>query len=227
MIDRTDDHDTLDATGKRAATTHDGTPNDRRAEPDTDVACTWDNGSCEGTPLCPPRCPRFTDREEQPMLVRPYESTAFDALVGMYADLDGHSRAMGLPPATVPKIETWLERLIESGWNLLALDGDRVVGHVAVVPAESADPEFVIFVHQEYQNRGVGSELVKQLLAYADERAHSELTLEVSTGNKRAITVYENVGFDVVERQVMDLTMTLDLQEPIVDRVQQPPAARN
>lgn len=161
------------------------------------------------------------------MLVRPYESADFDALVGMYADLDGHSRTMGLPPATVPNIEDWLERLLEMGWNLVALDGDRIAGHVAVVPAESADPEFVVFVHQDYQNRGVGSELVAQLVAHADDRGHSELTLEVSTGNRRAITVYQNVGFDVVERQVMDLTMALDLQEPIVDQVQQPPAARN
>ncbi|ARS89563.1 GNAT family N-acetyltransferase [Natrarchaeobaculum aegyptiacum] len=194
---------------------------------DSSVACTWDNGSCEGTPLCPPRCPRFTDREGHPMLVRPSEPADFDALVEMYEDLDGHSRAMGLPPATTPKLEAWLSRLLDTGWNLIALDGDRVVGHVAVIPAESADPEFVIFVHQDYQNRGVGSELVKQLIAHAGDRAHDELTLSVSSGNRRAITVYQNVGFDVVERQVTELAMALDLQQPIVEQVQQPPAARN
>lgn len=200
---------------------------DADTRPDAGIACAWDNGSCEGTPLCPPRCPRFTDREGCPMLVRPSEPADFDPLVEMYEDLDGHSRAMGLPPATTPKLEAWLERLFENGWNLLALDGDRVAGHVAVIPAESADPEFVIFVHQDYQDRGVGSELVKQLIAHADDRAHDELTLSVSSGNRRAITVYQNVGFDVVERQVTELAMALDLHQPIVEQVQRPPAARN
>lgn len=227
MSDRTDDRGSFEAGGGEPATAGEAEEPGSETTTETGTACAWDNGSCEGTPLCPPRCPRFTDGDGYPMLVRPYEARDFDPLKQMYASLDGHSRTMGLPPSTEPKLEAWLEGLVDSGWNLLALDGDRVAGHVAVVPAASADPEFVIFVHQDYQSRGVGTELVSQMIAHADERAHSELTLEVSTGNRQAISVYQNVGFDVVERQLMDLSMALDLQDPIVDEVRQPPAARN
>ncbi len=69
----------------------------------------WDNSACTGTPHCPPRCPRFVDTPGVQPLVRPYEDGDFDALVDMYERLDG---------------------LIDGGWNLLACDGDRVVGHV-------------------------------------------------------------------------------------------------
>lgn len=194
----------------------------------TGTACNaWDNSECRGTPYCPPRCPRFRGKDGTPLLVRPYESGDRNALVSMYADLDQYSRSMGLPPATVPKIDDWLERLLSNGWNLIALDGDQVIGHVAVVPADATAPEFLIFVHQAYQNDGVGTELIKQLVAYAADRDHSELTLEVSKGNKRAITVYENVGFDVTKRKLSELEMELELEHSLVERLQRPPADRD
>ena len=87
----------------------------------------------------------------------------------MYDDIDAYSRTMGLPPATVSRIESWIDRLHEDGWNLVARDGDRVVGHVAV---------------------------------------------------------YENVGFEVVERMRTDLEMALSLEKPVAERVQRPPAER-
>ncbi|WP_121823117.1 GNAT family N-acetyltransferase [Halostella salina] len=194
----------------------------------TGGACSaWDNTECQGTPYCPPRCPRFTDGEGVPLVVRPFRDSDRDAAVAMYDDIDSYSRTMGLPPATMPQIESWLDRLRENGWNLVALDGDRVVGHVAVVPADRPDPKFVVFIHQEYQDRGIGTELMKQVVAYADDRDHEALTLEVSKGNRRAVTVYENVGFEVVERMHSDLEMELSLEQPVAERVQRPPAERD
>ena len=187
----------------------------------------WDNTDCHGTRYCPPRCPRFDGKDGTVFLARPYEPADRDALVSMYADLDQYSRVMGLPPLTEAKLETWLDRLLSNGWNLLALDGSRVIGHVAVVPADSSAPEFLIFIHQEYQNNAVGTELLKQLVAYAGDRDHSELTLAVSKGNKRAITVYENIGFNVTKRTLSELEMELELDSSFVERLQRPPAKRD
>jgi RimJ/RimL family protein N-acetyltransferase len=161
-----------------------------------------------------------------PYVARPFREEDRSALVSMYADLDRFSRANGLPPMSVPKIESWLDRLLENGWNLVVVDGSEIVGHVAAVPVDSAAPEFVIFVHQDHQNNAVGTELVKQLLAYADDRDHEGLTLEVSTGNERAITVYENVGFEVTEEKLSEIEMELDLDGSLADRLQRPPAER-
>lgn len=191
------------------------------------TACTaWDNSRCRGTPYCPPRCPRFEGKDGTTYVARPFRDDERSALVEMYADLDRFSRANGLPPATVPQIESWLDRLLTNGWNLVVVDGSRVVGHVAAVPAESEAPEFVIFVHQDHQNNSVGTELVKQLIAYADDRDHEGLTLEVATGNERAITVYENVGFEVAEKKLSEIEMELDIDRSLADRLQRPPAER-
>ncbi len=133
---------------------------------------------------------------------------------------------MGVPPTDRPRIESWIERLLADGWNLVAVADSIVIGHVVVIPADSETPQFLIFVDDEYQNRGIGTELIKQLIAYADEHDHERLTLDVSTGNDRAITVYRNVGFEVVERMRTELEMELPLRDSLTNRLRRPPAAR-
>ena len=194
---------------------------------ESDSRCShWDSSECTGTPFCPPRCPRFTDREETPLLVRRYEEREFEAVVRMYEGLDPANRTMGLPPANRDRLEEWLTRLTENGWNLVAVDDDRVVGHVGVVPAATEDPQFVIFVDDDYQNRGVGSELIKHLIASAADRGHDTLQLDVEKENRRAISVYRNVDFEVTERKGMGLSMELSLDAAIAEAVQRPPAER-
>lgn len=194
---------------------------------DTGARCGfWDNSACTGTPHCPPRCPRFVDTAGVPLLVRPYEDRDFDSLVDMYERLDPSSSTMGVPPHDRDGIVQWLDGLIDGGWNLLACDGDRVVGHVGVTPAQAPDPEFVIFVDDDYQHRGIGTELLKHVVATADDRDHDALRLTVTRDNRRAIDVYRNVAFDVTAREPMAIAMRLSLHDPVADRVQRPPAER-
>jgi GNAT superfamily N-acetyltransferase len=194
---------------------------------DRDDACSsWDNSGCEGTPYCPPRCPRFVDGEEVPLVVAPYEDDDFEALVEMYDTLDSDNRTVGVPPIGRANVEDWLAALTADGWNLVARDGDRVAGHVGVAPADAADPEFVIFVHDDYQGRGLGTELVRHAVAYADDRGHDRLGLDVARENQGAITVYENVDFEVTETGALELTMALSMDDPITDEVTRPPAER-
>ena len=102
-----------------------------------------------------------------------------------------------------------------------------IVDHTAVVPAGATKPESVIFVHTEYQNRYIGTELLEHVIAYADHRKHDELYLNVSRGRPRAIDVYEKVGFSLTSTNVMDLEMALPLEEPIFTAVQQLPGVKD
>lgn len=196
------------------------------------TACdSWDHSECVGTAYCPPRCPRYVDSEGRSYVVRVFEPSDLDSLIEMYETIDAESRTMGLPPSSQQAIESWLEHLIENGWNLVACHDAGIVGHVAVAPAEANDPQFVIFVHHDYQNRGLGTELVKHTVAYAADRDYDALTLSVSRGNRRAIHVYKNVGFDFEDDNPLsvghlDLEMRLPLSAPIVESVRLPPAER-
>jgi ribosomal protein S18 acetylase RimI-like enzyme len=186
----------------------------------------WDNSSCEGTPYCPPRCPRFVDDEGVARIARPLEQDEFDDLVAMYDSLDSDSRTQGLPPTTRSGIENWLSSLVERGWNLVVEGDDGLVAHTAAVPTSTGRPELVVFVHQSVRERGIGTELLKHLIAHTDARGHDGLTLNVSAGNDRAIAVYQNIGFDVVEGAQPAIEMALSMDDPIAERVQLVPAER-
>ncbi|RQG95253.1 GNAT family N-acetyltransferase [Natrarchaeobius chitinivorans] len=186
-------------------------------------ACTaWNTAECTGTPYCPPRCPRFFDRTGLPILVQPLQERDLDRLAGMYESIE--SSTLRLPPPTRERIERWLGGLHEKGWNLVARDDERIVGHVSVVPADDPTPEVIVFVHEQYHTRGIGTELIKQAIAFADER-HHELTALISCRNRRSLSVFENLGFEVVDRKP-DLWTRLSLDDPTTAAVQLPPAER-
>lgn len=198
----------------------------------------WDTSKCAGTPYCPPRCPRFVDTEGTPLVVRPYRDVDHGSLLEMYVALDDDHRTMQLPPKAPEAIEAWIASLTDGGLNLVAVDGTRVVGHVAALPKStpdlafdpsdpSAELEFVIFVHGDYHGRGIGTELLKQLVAHATAEGYDALSLFVARSNRRAVSVYRNVHFAIVERRQGELEMVLPLSHPVAERVQRPPAERH
>jgi RimJ/RimL family protein N-acetyltransferase len=204
-------------------TTH--PPPDARTDDAPGAACTgWTNADCAGTPYCPPRCPRFYDRAGTPLLVRPLRAEEVDRVVDMYVAIE--STALGLPPGTRAGVETWLGRLRERGWNLVAWDGDRAVGHLGVSPTAGDAPEFVVFVRDDYQGRGVGTELVEAAVAYAAAGDYEALSLTVDPANRTAVSVYANVGF-AAEGGGVGYEMRLPLDGPVAEAVRRPPAERS
>jgi len=192
----------------------------------SNVCNIWDNSECEGTQDCPPRCPRFFDKKEEPMIVREFTSSDYDSLMKMYASLEVDDQTMGVPPQKKEALERWLDHILSEGWSLVANHNDRIVGHAVVTPKSKEEPEFVIFVHREYRDRGIGTELVKQVLAHTESMDYRSVVLDVARTNKRAINVYENIGFDIVSESKMHKQMQMPLHEPDIHAFQRPPAKR-
>lgn len=192
----------------------------------SDVCNIWDNSECEGTQECPPRCPRFFDKKGRPMIVREFNSDDRSSLMKMYTSLEVDDQTMGVPPQKTEVLEQWLDNILSEGWNLIASHNDHVVGHAAVTPKSKNEPEFVIFVHREYRDRGIGTELVKQVLAHTEMMDYRNIVLDVARTNKRAINVYESLGFDIVSETQMYKQMQMPLRKPDVHAFQQPPANR-
>jgi ribosomal protein S18 acetylase RimI-like enzyme len=149
----------------------------------------------------------FRDDQGRDIRFRPYEPTAPDALVGMYADFDPSQRAQGIPPVRTPEIESWLDDVL-AGPSMLAWHGDRVVGHVLFVPDGSGGHELAIFVHQAYQGAGIGSRLIRAGLDHAEDRGVTLVWLLVGYGNHRARALYESAGFSVDDPTGSDLRLS-------------------
>ncbi len=88
------------------------------------------------------------------------------------------------------------------GYYLAALDEqDRLMGYAGLAvmgrPGDWETSVHTIAVHPDYQGRGIGTALLRALLARADELG-APVVLEVRTDNDTAISLYERHGFEQV-----------------------------
>lgn len=190
-------------------------------------ATAWNHSDCRGAEGCPPRCPRFIDKQGTPLLIRTGAEGEFETLVGFYDDYPSRHRSMSLPPLTRPQVERWVEKVIENGRSILAFHDGRLVGHVAFLPADQQEPELIVFIDSPYQDSGLGTELCRQAMAYAADDGHPALRLHVDADNEIALAVYNSLGFVEIDREGKRIEMRVALDSDLVSKVQAPPADRS
>ncbi|WP_436931540.1 N-acetyltransferase family protein [Halosimplex halobium] len=164
---------------------------------DADGTCTyWAPTECEGSAHCPPRCPRFVDRTGEAWVVRPATGEDREALVAMYDDFAPGEQAQGVPPRHRPRLEDWIDDCLDDGCNFVVEGDEGPVGHALYTPTDAAEPEFAVFVHQDYQDRGIGTEVSKHVVATAAVADRDALVLVVEPDNRAARHVYDELGFE-------------------------------
>ena len=121
-----------------------------------------------------------------------------EALVSMYASMSPEAVKWGLPPYDRARIERWTSDLTNN-ITLLARLGERVVGHLQMfrIPFERRRgvAELFIYIHQDFQNAGLGTAMMRRAIELAKEAGLHRIGLSVVADNHTAIKVYEKVGF--------------------------------
>lgn len=135
-------------------------------------------------------------RQGRILVAREYRVDDFGALVEMYKTFEPKRIAQGLPPPDVPRIARWLDQLQHRSRALLAMDGPRIVGHALLCPISDAAVEFTIFVHQDFRNEGLGTELTRLMIAFATEMGFAEIFLTTELTNFPALRLYRKAGFE-------------------------------
>jgi len=119
-------------------------------------------------------------------------------LISMYASMSPEAVKWGLPPYDRARIEAWTSDLANSIALIARLD-QRIVGHLRLfrIPFERRKGvgEMYIYLHQDFQNVGLGTVMMKKVIELAKERGFHRIGLTVVADNHRAIKVYEKVGF--------------------------------
>ena len=116
----------------------------------------------------------------------------------MYTGLSQESLRWSMPPYNRQRIEYWTSDL-ENRIILIARDENRVAGHLQILIGTS--PRFremgdlFIYLHQDYQNAGLGAALMNEAIGLARQRGLHRVELTVVADNHRAIRLYEKVGF--------------------------------
>ena len=116
----------------------------------------------------------------------------------MYADLSEETLRWSLPPYDRQKIDRWTTDL-ENRIILLAFSGDKAVGHLQITcyPIERLKGigDLIIYLHQDFQNVGLGTALIKDGIGLARSRGWHRIALRVVADNHQAIKLYEKMGF--------------------------------
>jgi ribosomal protein S18 acetylase RimI-like enzyme len=85
------------------------------------------------------------------------------------------------------------------GSRSLALDGDEVVGYVAVVPLQgwsSHVGEVRVVVDESYRGRGIGRALARHAVLQALELGLTKMVVEVTADSEPTIAMFRSLGFD-------------------------------
>jgi len=169
-------------------------------------------------PAGPFRAPplSFTDEDGREIRIRTPDDPegVQEALVEMYDAFDSADRAQGLPPIGAAAIREWIDTVLaDDCLNVLACHGGDVAGHAMLVPDDDAF-ELAIFVHQAYQEAGIGTRLLESLLGHGASNGVERVWLTVERWNRPAIGLYRKVGFETTTGRSFELEMSIRLADP-------------
>jgi acetyltransferase len=145
---------------------------------------------------------RPMQHDDAPLLVTIFEHMSSDSRYRRFHQpVDNLSEARILEEAgeivaTVP----------DTGFGLIALAGDIAVGAARYVIFAEGRAEAAVSIRDDYQNGGLGTQLVTLLAQEAQKRGIQYLTAEVQANNKGALRVLEKLPFPC----------TQDLDGPII-----------
>ncbi len=145
--------------------------------------------------------------------INPYDERYFTSLVYMYDTYDPLGSVQGLPPVDKDKRQQWVQDMISSGTNLLALHKDNVVGHASLFSMPANWAEYFIFVHQDFQRQGIGTATTLYVIDWARQGDLSTIWLTVDRNNYVAISLWRSVGFKRIGSSGSEWEMILTLEK--------------
>jgi ribosomal protein S18 acetylase RimI-like enzyme len=84
-------------------------------------------------------------------------------------------------------------------------------GQAVLVEDKHGNHELAIFIHQDYHHAGIGTRLMKALLAYGKRQGVDDVWLLVEQENRPAKQLYDDLGFTVTEEQGHAVMMATSL----------------
>jgi|GEM_PF-440404 len=140
------------------------------------------------------------------VFLRPEHSNDTEMLWDMFSTLSKESLQYLVHPFTRERIESWTEN-IDYAKNLPILALIQETGKERIIGSASLSfhsQEGVrhkaglgLTVHDDYQDQGLGTSMIKHLLEIARKKGLKKIYLRVDTKNDKAIHVYEKCGFKI------------------------------
>jgi GNAT superfamily N-acetyltransferase len=154
----------------------------------------------------------FKDKSGRSYSVGNGNATDCSSIMDMYRAFSPKPASQGLPPADIETCEKWVKDILQIGVNLLAWKEDKIIGHAALIPGVKGNTgEFIIFVHQDCRNLGVGTELTRWTIERARGLGLQSIWLTVAMTNFIAIRLYRKLGFEYCDMDECERTMIIKM----------------
>jgi len=144
---------------------------------------------------------RFASRSDQSgvlALIKAYyrfDSITFDhARIGHALDRLLRSRSLG---------RIWLIEVAKrelAGYAILTYNYDLEFGGVQGIITD-------LFIREAYRRQGLGARMISAIVSFCRTNGISAIELQVTRGNRRARDFYHSLGFETLDRLVMDLDL--------------------
>lgn len=148
---------------------------------------------------------RLKDGRE--LVVRRFTECDKDGVAEMMESLSEEAVRWGMPPYTRERLERGWWSNMKNVTALVAVDRDRIAGYAGLRkfshPRRRGNSDYVIYLHQDYHNVGLGTAMTRRIIELAREEGLHRIGLSVVADNEIAIRVYEKVDF-VVEGVLRD-----------------------
>jgi RimJ/RimL family protein N-acetyltransferase len=159
-----------------------------------------DLSALETAPHCLPRA--FASKNGLRCELQVLPTADGQRLLDMYLAFQPRNCFQGLPPLKDAVCAQWVRDMLRTGVNVVALsESDHIIGHTGLFPVNHQKCELLVVVCPEFQNVGIGTELVRSCIDLADELGFQRIWLPVDATNVRARHVYRKCGFEYISNQ--------------------------
>ncbi len=158
----------------------------------------------------------FKTKKGKDITIRLFSEEVLGGLLAFYDQFEPKEEYQGLPPRLESARKQWVENLIRGNLTLLAMDRRRVIGHASAIAIPSTcTAELLVFVHPDFQNQGIGTELIRLVAECVGDTGAKRLWLTVRTANSVAVYVFRKCGFRFIGPMDSEREMILDLESVI------------
>ena len=125
-----------------------------------------------------------------------------------------------LPPRNIidqPELQIYINEFGKEDDNALVAEVDgKIIGAVWTRimndygHIDDDTPSFAISLYKEYRGLGIGTEMMKQMIAILKKKGYKKASLAVQQANY-AIKMYQQVGFEIVDKNEEEYIMVCNL----------------
>jgi ribosomal protein S18 acetylase RimI-like enzyme len=151
---------------------------------------------------------------ETPVNIRPVQVTDAESFLELSKKIDESNFMLyepGEKKTTVEKQQKFIDRILSEKKSILfvAESDDKLVGFILASGSNLMRNQHSVYlvlgVHEEYQGKGVASQLFSRVFEWAKENGISRLELTVIKNNYKAVNLYRKMGFVIEGEKVHSL----------------------